>query len=111
MDLKSAFGANVRNFRRSINITQEALAERVDVSIETIGKIERGVSAPSFETVERIAVALDINPLVLFGASGEAIPGGERGKALGRIQATLSNMNDEQLSRASKMLEAFVGGR
>lgn len=110
MDLKSAFGANVRNFRRSINITQEALAERVDVSIETIGKIERGQSAPSFETVERIAAALDVSPLVLFGASGEAIPRGERGKALGRIQATLASMNDEQLSRASKMLEAFVGG-
>ena len=109
MNLKAAFGANVRNFRRSINITQEVLAERVDVSIETIGKIERGQSAPSFETVERIAAALEVNPLILFGASVEAIPRGERGKTLGRIQGTLASMNNEQLSRAAKMLEAFVG--
>ena len=54
MVFKSAFGANVRIFCRSVNITQEALAERVDLSIETIGKIKRWVSAPSFETVERI---------------------------------------------------------
>jgi hypothetical protein len=34
---------------------------------------------------------------------------GERGRLLGRINATLSGMNDEQLARAARIMEAFVG--
>lgn len=110
MDLKHALGANIRHHRRSKGMTQEALAERVDVSIETIGKIERGAGAPSFDTVERIAAALSLPPLALFGVGEDAAPQGERGRLLARINATLSNMNDDQIARAAKMLEAFVGG-
>jgi transcriptional regulator with XRE-family HTH domain len=90
-------------------MTQEVLAERLDLSMETIGKIERGVAAPSFETAERIAEALNLPPLVLFGIGKEAVPRGERGRLLGRINATLSGMNDEQLARAARIMEAFVG--
>jgi transcriptional regulator with XRE-family HTH domain len=57
-------------------MTQEGLAERVDLSMETIGKIERGVAAPSFETPERIAEALNLPPLALFGIGKAAVPKG-----------------------------------
>jgi transcriptional regulator with XRE-family HTH domain len=92
-------------------MTQEALAERVDVSIETIGKIERGAAAPSFDTVERIAAALDLPAVGLFGIGREALPRGERGKLLARIQHTLSDMNDDEMARAANMLDAFIGRR
>ncbi len=90
-------------------MTQEVLAERVGLSIETIGKIERGVAAPSFATVERIAAALGLPALALFGVGEEATPKGERGRLLARINATLAGMNEDQMTRAAKMLEAFVG--
>lgn len=109
MDLKQALGSNIRHHRRAKGMTQEAVAERVEVSIETIGKIERGVAAPSFDTVERIAAALELPPLALFGVGEEAAPKGERGRLLARINATLSGMNEDQMARAAKMLEAFVG--
>jgi transcriptional regulator with XRE-family HTH domain len=109
VDLKTIFGTAVRNQRKARGLTQEALAERVELSIETIGKIERGVAAPSFETVENIAAALDVSPVALFGAGKQAVPPGERGKSLRKIDATLASMNDEQLSRVAKMLDAFMG--
>ena len=110
MDLRKALGANIRNHRRAQGLTQVTLADRVEVSIETIGKIERGVAAPSFDTVERIAAALNLPPLSLFGVGEGATPRGERGRLLARINATLSGMNEDQMARAAKMLEAFVGG-
>ena len=58
MELQTAFGASMRNHRKSKNLTQEALAERVDVSMETIGKIERGAAAPTFAPAQKIADAL-----------------------------------------------------
>jgi transcriptional regulator with XRE-family HTH domain len=109
VELKQAFGARVRHHRRAKGMTQEELAERLDLSMETIGKIERGVAAPSFETAERIAEALNLPPLALFGIGKETMPRGERGRLLGRINATLSRMNDEQLARAARIMEAFAG--
>ena len=109
MELKQEFGINVRQHRRAISMTQERLAELVDVSIETIGKIERGVAAPSFDTVEKIASALGLPAPALFGAGDHRHPKGERGKLIARINGTLGDMNDEQMARVAKMLEAFIG--
>jgi len=103
------FGTHVRNHRKARHLTQEQLAERVDVSIETIGKIERGAAAPSFETAERIALALDVAAAALFGSDKQTVPPGERGQLLAHIEQTLASMNDNQLARVAKMLEAFAG--
>jgi DNA-binding XRE family transcriptional regulator len=84
------------------------LADQVGVSRETIDKIERGKTAPLFETAERIATALNVQAPVLFGM--EALPGsGDRARLLADIHRTLSRMNEDQLDRAAKMLKAFVG--
>lgn len=109
MELQTIFGANVRNHRKAAGLTQEALAERVAVSIETIGKIERGAAAPTFATAERIAGALQVPVTALFGAGPAALPEGERGRLLARINRMLSAMNDGQLARVAKMIEAFAG--
>ncbi len=107
MELQRLFGANVRHHRKAKGWTLEQLAGMIGVSRETIGKIERGVAAPLFETAEKIAAALDVPAPVLFGA--DAVPGtGERARLLTEINTTLSRMNDDQLGRAAKMLRAFV---
>ena len=102
-------GLAMRSYPSDLDELENAPAERVGLSIETIGKIERGVAAPSFDTVERIAAALGLPALALFGVGEEATPEGERGRLLARINATLAGMNEDQMARAAKMLEAFVG--
>lgn len=109
MDLYQALGAHIRYHRREMDMSQEALAERVGVTPELIGKIERGTTASSFEVVEKIAGALVLPPLALFGMGEELVPKGERGKLLGRITTILAGMNEEEMRRAANMLEAFVG--
>lgn len=109
MDLYQALGAHIRHHRRAQEMTQEALAERVNVPVEIIGKIERGTTTSSFETVEKIASALILPPLALFGVGVDAIPSGERGKLLARITTSLAGMNEVEMARAAKMLEAFAG--
>lgn len=105
MELQKIFGANVRHYRRAVGWTLEHLASEVGVSRETIGKIERGVSAPLFETVEKIANALRVQPQVLFGA--KPFPPGERGILLSEINSALAEMNDQQLKQACKMIDAL----
>ncbi|MBU1287265.1 MAG: helix-turn-helix domain-containing protein [Alphaproteobacteria bacterium] len=105
MELQRLFGANVRHHRKSVGWTLEQLAGEVGVSRETIGKIERGISAPLFDTVEKIAEALEVAPQNLFGA--KSFPPGERGELLAEISSLLANLNEKQLIRARKLLEAL----
>ena len=107
MELQMMFGANVRNHRKAKALTQENLAELVDVSVETISKIERGVAAPTFATAELLAKALGVPTPSLFGVTG--LPSGDRGKLLTRINKRLASFSDDELSRLSKMIDAFAG--
>jgi transcriptional regulator with XRE-family HTH domain len=53
------FGANVRRERTSRNITQDKLAEMVDLNIRTIQKIEAGSINVLITTAARLQKALD----------------------------------------------------
>ena len=107
MSLKETFGANLRQYRKAERLTQSELAERADLSLDMIGRIERGIAAPSFETVERLAGALSVPEETLFGAFPVPVPSGERGRLLRRINIRLSRMNEDTLSRAEKLLAAL----
>jgi transcriptional regulator with XRE-family HTH domain len=45
----------VRQIRMERGMSQERFAELVDVSVDFLSLIERGINAPSFETLEKIA--------------------------------------------------------
>lgn len=55
-----AVGKRIRSYRKQAHMTQEALAERIHVSSNFVGNIERGVGTPSATTLFRICLALDI---------------------------------------------------
>jgi transcriptional regulator with XRE-family HTH domain len=61
------FGANVRRERTTIGMTQEKLAEKADLNIRTIQKIEAGSINVLITTAHRIRHALgcDWNKLLL----------------------------------------------
>ena len=62
-----AFGVNLRRERMSKTITQEKLAELVDLNIRTIQKIEAGHVNILLTTVLRLRKALDCSWGELFG--------------------------------------------
>lgn len=55
-----SFGTRLRYFRKERKLTQEQLAEAVNVSVEFISNVERGVNAPSFRTLEKLSYILKI---------------------------------------------------
>lgn len=54
----SRFGANLRRVRMDLQITQEKLAELVDLNVRTVQKIEAGETNILLTTVLRIQRAL-----------------------------------------------------
>jgi transcriptional regulator with XRE-family HTH domain len=72
-----------------------------------IGRLERGVAAPSFDTIEVLARVLDVPPAVLFGAESAAMAG-ERRELLDRINRLLASASDRELERAARVLSALL---
>ena len=54
-------GENIQHLRKMKSITQEALAEQVGVSRQTIAKWESGESAPDLEMAGKLGQALDVS--------------------------------------------------
>ena len=107
MTLKEIYGANLRHYRKAAQLTQADLAEKVDMSRETITRLERGAVAPSFETMELMSKILEAPEAAFLGSAPLTLPRGERGRLLQRINQQLSKLNETQLAQASKMLESF----
>ena len=58
--LRAQFGNRLRDLRKQRGITQEQLAEAASISVDFLSLVERGVNAPSFETLEQLSYALDV---------------------------------------------------
>lgn len=108
MSLAVIFGANLRHHRKGRHLTQAQLAERVALSTEMIGKMERGIAAPSLATIERLSDILDLPAMAFFGVGSVLTHDSERTRILGKIHLRLSRLNEDQLARADRMLGALV---
>lgn len=56
-----AMGKRIRQKRKEMDLTQEKLAELIDISPSHVGEIERGTSVCSVEVLVNLATALDLN--------------------------------------------------
>lgn len=50
----------IRELRKSLKLTQSQFAERVNLSEDSIGKIERGIGLPTLNTLNKVARSLKI---------------------------------------------------
>lgn len=72
MNLGRTFGINVRRLRLERGQTLEALADQVGLAYSYVSQLERGKRNPTLAVVERFAVALEVDPLVLLSAVQQA---------------------------------------
>lgn len=64
--LPKILGKRIQKVRKSTGLTQEELAEKVNVSRAYIGYIEQARNTPSLELLQKIARALRIDIKELF---------------------------------------------
>jgi transcriptional regulator with XRE-family HTH domain len=58
--LRRQFGKKLRAIRKDRAMTQEQFSELLDISIDFLSLIERGLNAPSFESIESFSITLGI---------------------------------------------------
>jgi len=66
MNFEKCFGENIKKFRLAKKFTQEQFAEKLEISTNTVSKIERGLRFVSSDTLVKIVKILGIKPYELF---------------------------------------------
>jgi len=64
-------GANITAKRKRMGLNQAQLAERIGIGPDSLSRIESGVTAPKFQTLEKLAQVLECPVAELFLSAGE----------------------------------------
>ena len=60
-DFYKNLGKNIKKRRKELGLTQQELADKLNISLNFMGKIEVAFSKPSLDTLIEIADKLDIS--------------------------------------------------
>ncbi len=83
------FGEKLKELRKAANITQTALADRLNVHLQTVSKWERGISEPDLSLLGELSAVLGVSLEKLLSApeSGETYVGSFSAAAFGKAVA------------------------
>ncbi len=70
-DLDIEIGKRIRQKRREMKLTQEKLAEMVNINAQYLSRVERGVARPSLELLYAFAETLNCSVYVFLPAAVE----------------------------------------
>ena len=93
------YGKRLKELRKTMNMTQDDLAERLNTSRSRIGMYEQGRRQPDFEMQEAIADLFNVNIDYLFGRSDD-----ER-KSLVELSSGLNEEGYTRLLEYAKFLQ------
>jgi transcriptional regulator with XRE-family HTH domain len=71
--LRKQFGKKLRSIRKRHSMTQEQFAELLDISVDFLSLVERGLNAPSFESIESFSITLGVPVRDFFDFAPEVV--------------------------------------
>jgi transcriptional regulator with XRE-family HTH domain len=102
-DIRQLVSTRLKALRK--DHTQGELAERAGVSVDVIGKIERGETTPSLETLHRLCKALRVSLAEFFAFEAESKDVSE---AIERLRLYLSTRSLDHIQFADKMVRQII---
>ena len=96
-------GSKIKELRRNRHLSQEELADIINVNFRTIQRIETGRNVPSLETLSKLAQAFEINIRDFFNF--EYLK--DRKEIIGSVNEILNKMDDEKLRTFYRAVYCF----
>lgn len=103
-NLYEIIAGNIRRKRKRLSLTQAKLAERADVSIDTVKSIENGRRAMSLDTYLNIEQALETSPLALMSRE-------QPEQYIERLIFMMNRCNEREIEFALHMVEQLLKGQ
>lgn len=105
MNIKKQLGAKIKRLRQNRGLTQEQLAEKIDIATRTLCGIENGENFLTAETLEKIMGILNVSSSELF-AFDHLKPQEE---LINEIVNDLHNIKDrEKIETIYKLIKATI---
>jgi len=101
--LRRQVGTLVRHHRERAGLTQAELAERVDKALQTIGRIERGDAAPSFDTLADFSRVLGVPVREFFGVGAFEAQAG-RSDPLVKLVDRVAGLSDDDVEWIDRLV-------
>jgi len=101
-NIKEVLAQNLKENRRRLGITQPELAERAGMSTQYLAMIEIARKFPTADILEKLSVALGINPHELFSVSVSP----ER--AMKQLQQEILDNIDKKLDKLNQIIECTL---
>jgi len=98
-------GGKLTEIRLSQKLTQAQLAEKVNLSVESISRLERGVAFPSLKTMETIANALNVKLKDFFQFNEDTPKDKSFERELSKLIAFLRTLNKKEVKLAHQILK------
>ena len=108
LTLQKRLGLNIAARRKSLGWTQEYLAQHLGVDTETISRFERGVTAPSLKSVEKLAGLLTITIADLLSENTPPEP--TQLEALSRLLEPLVEEDRSYVMASLRSLSHYLSG-
>lgn len=107
MDIRKIFGSNVRKYRIRKGLSQEKLAEYVDLGDKSISPIETGRSFIAIDKLEKLCEVLEVEPFQLFltNITPDNLSNDLRKE---RVLTRLNTCNNEELNLLCDILTRFI---
>ena len=107
--LRVRFGRLLAANRTIAGFTQAELAEKAELGVDMIAKLETGATGPSFDSIERLAKALRIDPAQLFTHELGGLPYDRR--AFTDFVAEIAKLPEPDLRWAAEIVRAALKPR
>lgn len=101
---KLTMGDRIKTARKNRGLTQEALAEKVDVTLYYMGEIERGTKTPSLDLFIRLVEVLDVSADYLLRDTVSI------GNVYGdkRMARKLENLTPRQRAAIEALIDTYI---
>lgn len=101
---KLAMGDRIREARKHRGLTQEQLAEHLDISVEFVGQIERNIKLPSLQVFKKIIEVLNVSADYLLRDSVST------GKLFGdnAIGRKIERLNPKQRVALEALIDTYI---
>ena len=93
--------------RKNSGLSQQTLAERAGLSVDSVGKLERGEQLVSMKTLNKLCQALGISLPAFFGAETETTPNDAQKTILG-LCLFLADKDPKHVRLADEMTRQLI---
>lgn len=107
MDIKAHFGNKVKKLRQKHEMSQETLAEHLDIRTASLSSLENGKTFVSYKTFCKLCEIFNVLPKDLFDFQMTTVNSGSA-EIIAEINNVLTDLDSEKLQYINTMARMFA---